>query len=59
MEEIKAGDFVRTEKGKIDRFKEKNENGLIARCEKNIYWIRDIVKHSKHIINVIEVRRLC
>ena len=59
MEEIKVGEYVRTSKGKIDIFKEKDENGLFARCEKNTYWMLDIVKHSKHIIDIIEVRRLC
>ena len=59
MEEIKVREYVRTKKGTIDIFKEKDKNGLFAGCEKNTYWMPDIVKHSKHIIDVIEVRRLC
>lgn len=55
MEEIKVGDYVRTRSGKIDIFKEKDENYLFARCEKNTYWIPDIVKHSKNIIDLIEI----
>lgn len=55
MEEIKVGEHVRTKKGTIDIFKEKDENGLFARCEKNTYWMPDIVKHSKNIIDLIEI----
>lgn len=55
MEEIKVGEYVRTKKGTIDIFKEKDENGLFARCEKNTYWMPDIVKHSKNIIDLIEI----
>lgn len=55
VEEIKVGDYVRTRSGKIDIFKEKDENYLFARCEKNTYWIPDIVKHSKNIIDLIEI----
>ena len=54
MEEIKVGEYVRIVKGKIDIFKEKDENCMFARCEKNTYWMPDIVKHSKNIIDLIE-----
>lgn len=55
MEEIKVGDYVRTRSGKIDIFKEKDENYLFARCEKNTYWLPDIVNHSEKITDLIEV----
>ena len=55
MKEIKVGEYVRTRSGKIDIFKEKDENYLFARCEKNTYWIPDIAKHSKNIIDLIEI----
>lgn len=58
MEEIKVGDYIRT-------------NGIIGKVEQignSLFWLEDgssyslsdkKVKHSKHIIDVIEVRRLC
>lgn len=53
--EIEVGEYVRSKSGKIDIFKEKDENYMFARCEKNTYWILDIIKHSKNIIDLIEV----
>lgn len=55
---IEVGEYVRTKKGQIDIFKENDENYMFARCEKKTYWKLDIVKHSKNIIDLIEVRRL-
>ena len=53
--EIEVGEYVRTKSGKIDIFKEKDENYMFARCEKNTYWILDIINHSKNITDLIEV----
>ena len=52
---IEVGEYVRIKSGKIDIFKEKDENYMFARCEKNTYWILDIINHSKNIIDLIEV----
>ena len=53
--DIKVGEYVRTKSGKIDIFKEKDENYMFARCQKNTYWIFDITKHSKNLRDIIEV----
>lgn len=53
--DIKVGEYIRTKSGKIDIFKEKDENYMFARCQKNTYWIFDITKYSKNIIDLIEV----
>ena len=65
MEEIEVGDWIRTKKGNIDKiacefdknnWRSKNTYGeLIVRCLDNIYLLDDIVKHSKNIIDLIEV----
>ena len=55
--DIKVGEYIRTKSGKIDIFKEKDENYMFARCQKNTYWIFDITKYSKNLIDLIEVRR--
>ncbi len=49
-EEIKVGEYVRTKKGKIFRYSKGR-----AYLGKDNY----IVKHSKNILDLIEVRRLC
>lgn len=53
--DIKENEYVRTKSGKIDIFKEKDENYMFARCQKNTYWIFDITKHSKNLRDIIEV----
>lgn len=58
MSEIKVGEYVRTKNGQIDIFKETEENYMFARCKNKTYWKLDIVKHSKNIIDLIEVRGL-
>ena len=65
MEEIEVGDWIRTKKGNMDKiacefdknnWRSKNTYGeLIVRCLDNIYLLDDIVKHSKNIIDLIEV----
>lgn len=55
MKEIKVGEYVRTHKGQIDKFKEYSEEGLFVICENKTYWKSNITKHSSNIIDVIEV----
>lgn len=67
MKEIKVGDFVRTKEGIIDKIDAFNintniyhcENGLCIDKENKIAVALKDIKHSKHIIDLIEVRRLC
>ncbi len=63
MEEIKVGEYVRTKEGYIDKIViAENEDDMYA-GESNPQYLdytsEDIVKHSKNIIDLIEVRRLC
>lgn len=73
--EIEVGEYVRTTRGEIFKIKEENYFGIITKYEnkedkieqgKNWYATNgreinkeDITKHSKNIIDLIEVRRLC
>ena len=61
MEEIKVGEYVRTISGNIDKV-----DALIGMIENTVHlekhkWqdIKNIVKHSPNIIDLIEERRLC
>lgn len=64
MEKIKAGNFIRTKKGNTDKiqcnfdkdsWRSKNTYGEpIVRCEYDTYLLKDIAKHSKNIIDIIE-----
>lgn len=65
--EIEVGEYVRTKDGFIDRIDSFNINTNIYHCENGL-WIDTEnkiavhlknVKHSKNIIDLIEVRRLC
>lgn len=66
MEEIKVGDFIRSNDGYIGKITSIRQN---SKRECDTYYSCDncmasefyerIKKHSKHIIDVIEVRRLC
>lgn len=60
MKEIKVGEYVRLKNGIIRKFKKyvNNEDIELTRPY-NTCKIKEIVKHSKNIIDVIEVRRLC
>lgn len=58
-DKIEVGEYVRTKNGQVDIYIENDENYMFARCKNKTYWINDIVKHSKNIIDLIEVRRLC
>lgn len=64
MKEIKAGEYVRTQDGKIDKVIEisgeyillKNNFKITEFRESRIYFkIKDITKHSPNIIDLIEV----
>ena len=57
---IEVGEYVRTKKGKIDKVT--NDNCYMPQyieCKKSLLYKEDIIKHSKNIIDLIEVRRLC
>ena len=68
---IEVGEYVRIKKGyirKIDKIEKcpicKKEEYINKEIIKNLhfensYHKKDIVKHSKNIIDLIEVRRLC
>lgn len=55
MKEIKVGEYIRTTKGQIDKFKEYGEEELLVRCENKKYWKSNIVKHNSNIIELLEV----
>lgn len=61
--EIEVGEFVRTNKGIIDKVERYSlgcnvwhcKNGMcINECNVTGVYLKDIVKHSKHIIDLIE-----
>lgn len=62
MEEIKAGEYVRTKEGIIDRvivdYKGKCNNETCSQkhvsCQYNYYNENKIIKHSKNILDLIE-----
>ena len=56
--EIKEGEYVRTKDGHIFKTDKENKNIQINEFI-NIGGVRDIVKHSPNIIDLIEIRRLC
>ena len=54
--EIEVGEYIRTKNGKIDKVI--NNNCYMPQyieCEKSLLYKEDIVKHSKNIIDLIEV----
>ena len=54
--EIEVGEWIRTEDGKIDKIIaiHNEEDCTIVVCKKK-YWKEDISKHSKNIIDLVEV----
>ena len=53
---IEVGEYVRTKKGKIDKVT--NDNCYMPQyieCKKSLLYKEDIIKHSKNIIDLIEV----
>lgn len=55
MAEIEVGEYVRTKDGKIDKLINSNfYMSIYVECEKGLYLIENIVKHSKNLIDLIE-----
>lgn len=60
MEKFEKGEYVRTENGKIDKVV--NNNYYMEKyieAEKDFIFCKNIVKHSKQLIDLIEIRRYC
>ena len=65
--EIEVGEYVRTKDGIIDKviigYEGKCNNSNCSEkhisCKYNYYNEKDVVKHSKQLIDLIEVRRFC
>lgn len=62
--EIEVGEYVRTKGGHFYKITKIDENGLIywnkIQCGWNMQQLEDIItKHSKNIIDLIEVGDLC
>ena len=57
---IEAGEYVRTENGKIDKVVSNNYHmEKYIEAEKGFIFCNSIVKHSKQLIDLIEIRRYC
>lgn len=53
---IEVNEYVRTKDGKIDKVINSNfYMSIYVECEKGLYLIENIVKHSKQLIDLIEV----
>ena len=68
MEKIEIGEYVRTKDGIIDKVESYSIGCCVWHCKKGMCidecncigtHLKDIVKHSKQLIDLIEVRRLC
>ena len=58
--EIEVGEYVKLKDGRIRQFKQYiNEEVIELTRPYSICKEKDIVKHSKNIIDLIEVRRFC
>lgn len=54
-DKIEVGEYVRTKDGKIDKVINSNfYMSIYVECEKGLYLIESIVKHSKQLIDLIE-----
>ena len=54
---IEVNEYVRTKDGKIDKVINSNfYMSIYVECEKGLYLIENIVKHSKQLIDLIKVR---
>lgn len=54
--DIEVNEYVRTKDGKIDKLINSNfYMSIYVECEKGLYLIENIVKHSKQLIDLIEV----
>ena len=63
-EKIIVNEYVRTLAGYTHKITSIDENGVVYLDKKQYKWSRQqleafIVKHSKNLIDLIEVRRLC
>lgn len=55
MKEIEVNEYVRTKNGIIDKVKNSNfYMSIYVECEKGLHLIENIVKYSKHLIDLIE-----
>ena len=53
--DIEVGEYVRTKDGKIDKVINSNfYMGIYVECEKGLYLIKSMVKHSKELIDLID-----
>lgn len=57
--EIEVGEYVRTANGEILIYDEEHEKAFIDNFLTCEFMGERIAKHSKNIIDLIEVRRLC
>lgn len=56
MEEIKVGEYVRLKSGSIDKVINPNYYmSIYVECEKGMYLLDNVVKHSKQLIDLIEI----
>ena len=56
MGKIEVNEYVRTKNGKIDKVINSNfYMRIYVECENGLYLIENIVKHSKQLIDLIEV----
>ena len=64
-DKIEVGEYVRTKYGKIDKVEKFSAGLCIWRCENGMYidecngigtHLEDIVKHSKQLIDLVEVK---
>lgn len=56
MGKIEVNEYVRTKDGKIDKVINSNfYMRIYVECEKGLYLIENIVKHSKQLIDLVEV----
>ena len=54
--DIEVNDYVRTKNGIIDKVINSNfYMSIYVKCEKGLYLIENIVKHSKQLIDLVEV----
>ena len=58
---MEVGEYIRTKEGYIGFYVKNEENFIVWDDGINNYWTTqgNIVNHSKNIIDLIEVRRLC
>ncbi|MCI8470383.1 MAG: hypothetical protein HFJ35_02665 [Clostridia bacterium] len=55
MQEIEDGEYVRLNYGKIDKVKNTDYMQQYIECENGLYPRENIEKHSKNIIDLIEI----